>query len=356
MHLTQPRTPRTQSASPALNPDSARAPRHTTTPNQTYAPAVNVTVGVHHDPNVKFRAAMEDAVTVHACGTFPGLFVGVYDGHGGTTAAAYLDQLLHRLFLDELLGDDLEHEGPPSLGQAARPLRSVDDDGHSACSTPPYDDAGGTPAGTTDDEFGSPVAHAANTLSLDVRGAFHRAFVKMDGVLRFRNCVRVGATAVTAFVRRLPNHARRLCVANCGDSRAVLARAGRPVVLTTAHRPVDGERERVEKCGGFVMHGRVNGLLNVSRAFGDHCMKSLVVCTPAIVEVDLLDVDDFLIMACDGLWDFVADAEVVRIARLAFDAGLGAHQVAQRLVEEAIRRKSTDNVSVAVLNLNVDDE
>lgn len=350
MHLTQIRSPLANSV---LSPQNAR--------RVTYAPSVNVSVGVHHDPNLKFRPTMEDQVTVHTCASFPGVFVAVYDGHGGTTASSYLDQLLHRLFLDELLGDDLEHESPPSLGSPPRPLRPLDDDGHSACSTPPYEDSIGTPAATTDDEGGdlspSPVIHhPANTASLDVAAAFQKSFAKMDTVLRFRNCVRVGATAVTAFIRRLPSHERILTVANCGDSRAVLARAARPLPLTTEHRPVDEERTRVENSGGFVMHGRVNGLLNVSRAFGDHCMKSLVICTPSVYEVQLSHLDDFIILACDGLWDFVSDADAVSIARLAFDQGLSAREVAKCLVEEAILRKSTDNVSVVVVNLNADDE
>lgn len=351
MHLTQLRSPHTTSP---LSHVEAR--------QSMYSSSVNITVGVHHDPNPKFRPTMEDKVTVHSCVSFPGLFVAVYDGHGGITAASYLDQLLHRLFLDELLGDDLEHESPPSLGSAPRPLRPLDDDGHSACSTPPYDDMTGTPIATTDDESGgdltasTPITHPANTPSLDVANAFRKSFAKMDTVLRFRNCVRVGATAVTAFVRRLPTHERILTVANCGDSRAVLARAGRPVGLTTEHRPLETERTRIENSGGFVMHGRVNGLLNVSRAFGDHCMKSLVICTPSISEIYLSHLDDFVILACDGLWDFVSDSDAVAIARLAFDKGLTSHDVAKCLVDEAISRKSTDNVSVVVLNLNVDEE
>lgn len=64
-----------------------------------------------------------------------------------------------------------------------------------------------------------------------------------------------------------------LHVANVGDCRAVLCRAGKAVVLTRDHTPsVPSEAARVEAAGGFVSRCRVNGILGVSRSFGDiHC-------------------------------------------------------------------------------------
>lgn len=64
-----------------------------------------------------------------------------------------------------------------------------------------------------------------------------------------------------------------LHVANVGDCRAVLCRGGDAVVITTDHTPsVPSEAARVEAAGGFVSRGRVNGILGVSRSFGDiHC-------------------------------------------------------------------------------------
>lgn len=171
----------------------------------------------------------------------------------------------------------------------------------------------------------------------------------MDAVLKMRDCIRVGATAVNAFVRTSDDGGRVLTVANCGDARAVMSRAGRPFRLTTDHRPVNTERRRVETSGGFVSCGRVNGILNVSRAFGDHCMKSLVICTPAVFEVKVTSVDQFVVLACDGLWDFVDDDTVVQSARDGFERGLTSQQVSQELVQLAMKSGSTDNCSVLVL-------
>lgn len=59
-------------------------------------------------------------------------------------------------------------------------------------------------------------------------------------------------------------------MANAGDSRCVLSRAGKAVELSFDHKPEDdSEKSRIEKAGGKVTQdGRVNGGLNLSRAIG----------------------------------------------------------------------------------------
>lgn len=269
---------------------------------------------------------MEDTVTITEFETFPAAFLAVYDGHGGTQASSLLQQFLHRYVLDEACA---------SLDPPASPAHREDS---SACSTPPYD---------ADEPGLAP--------DVDVPAALRAAYAKMDAMLKKRRCVCVGATAVTCVLRRSAAGVV-LTTANCGDARAVLCRSGRPLRLSEDHRPGGKmEGERVVECGGFVTNGRVNGVLNVSRAFGDHCMKSVVVCTPFVREILLGAMDEFVVLACDGLWDFVKEDDVVGVARLAFDRGLGAGEVAELLVRTAMERGSTDNVSVVVVQLDVDD-
>jgi len=76
--------------------------------------------------------------------------------------------------------------------------------------------------------------------------------------------------------------------------------------LTQDHKPILlAERKRVEATGGTVENGRVNGRLEVSRSFGDVCLKeSGVIATPDVrvkFEIDEAR-DEFLLLACDGLW------------------------------------------------------
>lgn len=63
------------------------------------------------------------------------------------------------------------------------------------------------------------------------------------------------------------------------------------------------EAEEVYKRGGFIGNGRVNNVLAVTRAFGDFSLKPSVSADPFIRCIDLADDDEFLIVACDGLWD-----------------------------------------------------
>ena len=111
-----------------------------------------------------------------------------------------------------------------------------------------------------------------------------------------------GCTAVTALVQ-----GSRLIVANVGDSRAILCRAGRAIQLSIDHKPnAKEERQRVERAGGVVVWAgtwRVGGVLAVSRAFGDKPLKRYVSGTPDVRDERLTPEDEFLILASDGLWD-----------------------------------------------------
>lgn len=74
------------------------------------------------------------------------------------------------------------------------------------------------------------------------------------------------------------------------------------------------ERKRIEASGGWVMTlggcVRVNGRLAVSRAIGDYGLKDVVIGDPDIVCIPFNGKEDFLIMASDGLWDFVEEDEL----------------------------------------------
>jgi protein phosphatase PTC1 len=100
-----------------------------------------------------------------------------------------------------------------------------------------------------------------------------------------------------------PVNARRvLYSANAGDARGVLCRAGKAVRLTYDHKGSDKqEAKRITDAGGFVMSGRVNGVLAVTRSLGDSAMKEFVVGAPYTTETELCDEDEFLVLACDGV-------------------------------------------------------
>lgn len=75
--------------------------------------------------------------------------------------------------------------------------------------------------------------------------------------------------------------------------------------------------ERIIEQGGSVLMlsgtWRVNGLLAVSRAIGDAKYKPHVTGVPEIKTIPLDGNEDFLILACDGLWDFMSEQEAAEI-------------------------------------------
>jgi protein phosphatase PTC1 len=150
-----------------------------------------------------------------------------------------------------------------------------------------------------------------------------------------------------------PSLRRVLYSANAGDARGVLCRAGKAVRLTYDHKGSDKqEAKRITDAGGFVMSGRVNGVLAVTRSLGDSSMKDFVVGAPYTTETELCEEDEFLILACDGLWDVVADQQAVDIVRDIPDA-----QVASKaLVDHAMNRMTNDNVTVIVVRFRKEAE
>jgi len=99
-----------------------------------------------------------------------------------------------------------------------------------------------------------------------------------------------------------PNLRRILYCANAGDARGVLCRGGKAIRLTYDHKGSDKqEAKRIMDAGGFVMSGRVNGVLAVTRSLGDSSMKEFVVGSPYTTETELCDEDEFIILACDGV-------------------------------------------------------
>eukprot|EP01103_Thecamoeba_quadrilineata_P015538 TRINITY_DN4944_c0_g1_i1.p1 TRINITY_DN4944_c0_g1~~TRINITY_DN4944_c0_g1_i1.p1 ORF type:complete len:596 (-),score=106.06 TRINITY_DN4944_c0_g1_i1:21-1808(-) len=155
----------------------------------------------------------------------------------------------------------------------------------------------------------------------------------------------------------------QLYVANLGDSEAVLGRRKRGpekgydfVVLSEMHKPTnENEKQRIEAAGGQIFGGRVFGSLAVSRALGDAEYKlpintaNFVSAEPYIAQRDLIEGDEFLIVACDGLWDKITYQDAVDFVGKSTDEGLDPKQTSCLLAREAIDRGSTDNVTVVVV-------
>eukprot|EP00662_Eupelagonemidae_sp_cell21_P021889 gene21889-37113_t len=114
-----------------------------------------------------------------------------------------------------------------------------------------------------------------------------------------------------AHVRSPPAAALPLWVGHVGDSRAVLCEDGRAVGLTRDHRAGDPAENKREN-GGMIALGRVCGVLMVTRSLGDFGLKGDDVETGAakpVARFALSPRSQFLLLACDGVFDVMDNAE-----------------------------------------------
>jgi protein phosphatase PTC1 len=112
--------------------------------------------------------------------------------------------------------------------------------------------------------------------------------------------------ATHARLRNSASRQRVLYTANVGDARIVLCRNGKALRLSYDHKGSDeNEGKRVANAGGLILNNRVNGVLAVTRALGDSYMKDLVTGHPYTTETVIqADLDEFIILACDGVSSF----------------------------------------------------
>lgn len=143
-----------------------------------------------------------------------------------------------------------------------------------------------------------------------------------------------GCTASVALVDN-----SKIYVANAGDSRTVLGIKGRAKPLSQDHKPHnEAEKARIVAAGGFVDFGRVNGNLALSRAIGDFEFKrkkdlppeqQIVTSLPDVSEHVITPDDEFIVLACDGIWDCRSSQSVVEFVR----RGVAARQSLDKICE-----------------------
>mmetsp|Transcript_112676 Transcript_112676/g.291094 ORF Transcript_112676/g.291094 Transcript_112676/m.291094 type:complete len:286 (-) Transcript_112676:128-985(-) len=262
------------------------------------------------------RDEMEDGFVFVDCfaGKRGSAYFAIYDGHGGRQCVDYITTHLHENLLFEL----------------RQPNASVPD-------------------------------------------AFVTSFSKTDDNMLRSGITQSGCTACCCLLQEEKN-GRQIWTAHLGDARAVLCRGGLAVRLTSMsdHKATDPvETKRVIEAGGSVFNERVNGMLAISRAFGDHQLKApalpqdVVSHVPDITATDLTEQDMFVIVACDGLWDVMEDQESVNLVLegirelMSILPNTGQDQLTHRrsmaeilarmLVEEALARGTSDNVTCLMI-------
>lgn len=277
-------------------------------------------------------------------------FAAVFDGHGGDECSNYLVDNLPRQIRAHMLA---ERENLKKAIEASRNTAR-----------------GGIHSEQSED--------AASEL---MRRILKTAYLRTDkDFISPRAAPQSGSTGATVVLM-----GRRLFAANVGDSRVVLCRGGGQCVeLTSDHKPSrPDEAARVRAAGGFILHKRVMGELAITRAFGDKSFKMgikamleeeaesssgagmgsndipkdltapLISAEPEIASMVLSHNDEFLLLACDGLFDVFRSQDAIALARQELIAHRGEPaEVARILSDQAIRvRRSRDNVSILIIVL-----
>ncbi|KAK2456942.1 Protein phosphatase 2C family protein [Trifolium repens] len=236
----------------------------------------------------------------------PSAFYGVFDGHGGPEAAAYIRKNVIKFFFEDV-----------NFPQTSE----VD-----------------------------------NIFLQEVENSLRKAFLLADSALADDCSVNTssGTTALTAMI-----FGRLLMVANAGDCRAVLSRKGEAIDMSQDHRPIyPSERRRVEELGGYVEDGYLNGVLSVTRALGDWDMKlprgapSPLIAEPEFRQMVLTEDDEFLIIGCDGIWDVMTSQHAVSLVRKGLRRHDDPEKCARDLVMEALRLNTFDNLTVIIVCLS----
>lgn len=274
-------------------------------------------VGVAENSNTRYRSSMEDVHTFVAnfAERLDWGYFALFDGHAGKQAARWCGTNLHSVLEKEIVKND----------------------------------------------------------TLDLRVNLNNAFVEADKCIK-KDCTgQSGCTAAVAVLRwevddsvekvdakvddkdsefdfiPSPGYKRMLYTANVGDTRVVLSRDGKALRLSYDHKGSDDvEQSRIHSSGGIVMKSRVNGMLAVTRSLGDAYMKELVIGNPFTTATELNESDEFLIVACDGLWDVCSDQRAVKLISDIEDP----HHAANVLCKYAMEHGTTDNVTVMVVRLN----
>ncbi|KAG8662898.1 hypothetical protein MANES_01G156200v8 [Manihot esculenta] len=229
---------------------------------------------------------------------------------------------------------------------------------HQYLSTAVFDGHGGTDAASFTRKNILKFIVEDSQFPSGTKKAIKSAFVKADHALADSKSVdsSSGTTALTALIL-----GRTMLIANAGDSRAVLGKRGRAVELSKDHKPnCTSERLRIERLGGVIYDGYLDGQLSVARALGDWHIKgaegskSPLSAEPEFEEINLTEEDEFLIIGCDGLWDVMSSQFAVTIVRKELMIHNDPEQCSKALVKEAIRRNSCDNLTVVVVCFSPD--
>ncbi len=275
------------------------------------------------------------------------IFVGVFDGHGaeGRAIAHFVRDNIARMTLEMAAHHPMATaDCPPSPGEITSPTVTRD-------------------------------VHRIRMEAL--RSAFSRAERGLTDESNRIDHLFSGTTAVVSWMFR-----DDVYTAWAGDSRCIVGRAAQGDDGRIRYRPIDlshdqkpsraDEKKRVKSAGGRVARWRRNiGPLRVwlprdwipglamTRSIGDTVLSEYGVSpVPEVTYTRLCPADAFMVLASDGVWEFMTSQEVVDFVGKMLADGATASETSTALVREAVRKWRrnevvVDDTTAVVMHLRV---
>lgn len=178
----------------------------------------------------------------------------------------------------------------------------------------------------------------------EIEEAIRMGFLEMDEVMATDEALKEDSSGTTAVIVLVKNG--QLYCGNVGDSRAVASVHGISEDLSLDHKPT-GEREhsRITRAGGYVEYSRVNGNLALSRALGDYGYKTntklqpeeqVVTANPDVEVRKLSNEYEFILIACDGIWDVLTSQDAVDFVRARIAKGMEPEEICEALLDHCL--------------------
>ncbi|XP_039264892.2 putative protein phosphatase 2C T23F11.1 [Styela clava] len=197
----------------------------------------------------------------------------------------------------------------------------------------------------------------------DIAVALREGFLQLDDEMMRDPAIKddmSGCTAVSILIK-----GGKIYCGNIGDSRAISSVRGHVQQLSFDHKPNHSrELQRITAAGGWVEFNRVNGNLALSRAFGDFSFKKnldkkpeeqVVTAYPDVIVKDLTPDHEFLVLACDGIWDVLSNEDVVDFVREKLATRMQPEMICEHLLTRCLANDCSaggigcDNMTVMII-------
>lgn len=138
---------------------------------------------------------------------------------------------------------------------------------------------------------------------------------------------------------------------NLGDSRSyILNKSNDNFLVTEDHNcRSEKERQRISDAGGFILNNKVNGILSVTRSFGDYDLKDVISVIPDIKVINIEDYD-VVLLTSDAPFEKIYGSVFIKKFLSLYNSDADLNIITKKLGKYVLN-KTTDDITIIVVNL-----